>query len=316
MTDTHVTNGAGTPEAVTSERMVTWPKRDRAEYMRDYRARQSHKSENPELNNGSRPDNNFKSEIIPDIPPPPAPQLNSAPPAPEQKTEAEKYESETVSQADEAALALKRQIEELRKSEQLNRQYQEQQNRQQQEQENYLRHLRQTFQYWKQNGLTNEQEQFLLAGPPTVIDELTRFAAQQAVSQGHQAGSAEHEQAAQKVFREHLERLREQAAAAQQPTEPTPTAGNQTEPAMTEPTTRFFQPPPAKPMRPPSVPVSAPVSRTVPDGSQRPQFEENPSRVVLSADEKLLAKGCGLSEVEWARQKVRVMQAKARGEIV
>jgi hypothetical protein len=321
MTDTHVTNGAGTPEAVTSEHMVTRPKRDRAEYMRDYRARQNNKSNNPELNSEIIPETAAKArkemasvqnEHRPNIPPSPAPELNSAAPAPEQKTtEAEKYEGETVPQADEAALALQRQIEELRKSEQINRQYQEQQNRQQQEQENYLRYLRQKFQYWKQaGGLTNEQEQFLLAGPPAVIDELTRFAAQQAVSQDHQAGSAEHEQAAQRVFHERLERLRQQVDPISRPS-----AENkeESEPAMQE-IPKFFQPPPPKPARQQYVPVSAPVSRE-PPGLRRSELETDPRRTTLSVEERQIAKASGLSDIDYARGKLELQRRKAAGEI-
>jgi hypothetical protein len=76
-----------------------------------YYRRRAHKSDNPELNNGSRPDNNFKSEIIPDIPP--QSELNSGAAAAELKTEAEKDDGET-SQIDETALALRKQIEALR----------------------------------------------------------------------------------------------------------------------------------------------------------------------------------------------------------
>jgi hypothetical protein len=294
MTQTHVTDSAAAPEPVTT---VTLPKRDRAAYMREYRARQNNKSETPELNNNS-------PEITPDIPPPP--ELNCAPqPAPGQKPEVE------LPRPDEAAEALRKQVEELRKSELLLRQHQGQQQNRQQQEENYLRYLRQTFQYWKQNGLTSEAEQFLLAGPPTIIDELTQFAGQQAVAQGHQAGSAEHEQAAQKIFHDSLEHLREQArhhAPAQQSSEPMPTTNN-IEPAMTS--NDFFKPPEPKPVRQ-HVPVSAPVSRTVPTGSgSRPDWETG--KTVLTAEEKEHARLAGVSETDYARGKLRLQRERAEG---
>jgi hypothetical protein len=268
-------------------------------------ARQNNKSDNQELNLSGNPKTPPNPEIIPE-----SEINNSAPPALEQKTEAEKHEKEPTPQADEAALALKRQYEELQKSEQLLRQNQEQQSRQQQEQENYLRYLRQTYQYWKQNGLTSEQEQFLLAGSPTIIDELTRFAGQQAVAQGHQAGSAEHEQAAQKIFHDNLEYLREQArqhTPAQQSNEPLPTADN-IESAMTN---NFFRPPTPKPVRQ-HVPVSAPVSRTVPTGSgSRPDWETG--KTVLTAEEKEHARLAGVSETDYARGKLRLQRERAEG---
>jgi hypothetical protein len=88
----------------------------------------------------------------------------------------------------------------------------------------------------------------------------------------------------------------------------------QPDPAMT-PTPKFFAPPPPKPVRQPGPIVSAPVSRTVPDGSVRPQYEQDPTRVTLTPDEKLLAKASGLTELERARGKARVQGMKARGEL-
>jgi hypothetical protein len=69
---------------------------------------------------------------------------------------------------DEAALALQRQIEELRKSEELNRQRQEQQTRQQAEQQNYAQQLQQVFLYWKNSGLSESEERLLLTNPAII----------------------------------------------------------------------------------------------------------------------------------------------------
>jgi hypothetical protein len=248
-----------------------------------YYRRRAHKSENAELNNGSRPDNNFKSERTPDIPPQsqpaaelnPKPQLNPAPPVPEQTT--------ILPQTDAAAEALKKQIEELRKSEQLIAR----QKQQQTEQQNYIQQLQQVFHYWKNSGLSESEEKFLLAYP-AAIPQLTQLAGAQAAEQGHAVGSAEHTEATTKLFHQHLEHLQEQArqyapAHVQQAAEPTPIPNNQPETAMSE-SPPFFAPPKQPERR---VPVSAPVSRTVPDGSgSRFAVETNPSRVTLTADEK------------------------------
>jgi hypothetical protein len=293
MTEAHVTNDAGTPETVT---MVTRPKRDRAEYMREYRARQNKSDNPPELNSET-----------PNIPP--QPEINAAP-VPKQKT-TERYEQETAPKVDEAGEALRRQYEELQKSEQINRQYQEQQTRRQQEQQAYVQQINQVFNFWKQSGLSPDQEQILRANTVLMI-QLTDSAAQQATRQGHQFGTAEHIEAAKKAFFEQLEQARQHATAPQS-TEPLPTAGNQTDPAMETPP--FFKPPPAKPPRTPASHYSAPVSREVPSGNPRPGYETDERRVTLSPDEKVIAKNSGISEVEYARNKIKMLRMKASGEI-
>jgi hypothetical protein len=250
-------------------------------YMRDYRAKHSNKSGsgeliNPEINN---------------IPPPP--EINAAaPPLLEQKSE--------ISEPDEAAQALQKQIAELRKSEELNRQRQEQVNHQQQEHQKYVQYIQQAFQYWKANGLTSEQEQ-IFAANPAAIGQLTNLASQQAAEQGHQLGTAEHTEAGKKLFFEHLAHLQEQA----QPQQP--------ETAMTE-TPRFFQPPPQPRPRPNGPIVSAPVSRETP-GMRRAEAETDPRRVTLSVEEREIARASGISEIEYARNKIRMMKMKAEGQL-
>jgi hypothetical protein len=151
MTEPRVTNGAGTPETVTIEHVVTPPKRDRAEYMREYRARQNNKSNNQGLNVSENHETLSNPEIIP------APELNSTPPEAEQKTET----SAPASKPDEAGLALQRQIAELKRSEQLLAR----QKQQQAEQEAAIVQLRQVYDYWKQSGLSESEGKFLLAYP-------------------------------------------------------------------------------------------------------------------------------------------------------
>jgi hypothetical protein len=265
--------------------VVTQPKRDRATYMREYRAKQSHKSGNGELINPE----------INNIPPPP--EINSA------ATVAVENKPE-ISEPDEAAQALQKQIAELRKSEELNRQRQEQVNHQQQEQLAYTQWLRQTFRYWRQNGLTAEQEE-IFAANPAALGQLTDLVSRQAIEQGHQAGTAEHEQAAKTLFHESLERMKEQA---QQRTEPDmPRAESLVTSAKT-----FFQPlPTPRPNGPAPIVHSAPVSRE-PRGTGS---ETDPRRVTLTAEERLLAKNSGVSEIDWARGKLELARRKAAGEL-
>jgi hypothetical protein len=221
-------------------------------------------------------------------------------PEPQPQSEAAREHEQQISQADEAADALRKQIEALRQSEQLQRQAATHAARLQQQPLTREGKL----DLWRQQGMPADQLAFLEANPALVdYSELAAFAANEAAQAGHERGSHEHMQATKQIFDKHLAHLQAQAQ-------------RQTEPAMTEPPSKFFAPPPAKPVRAPSVPYSAPVSREIPNGGPRPQFEENPSRVILSADEKAIARASNITEVEYARQKVRMMQAKARGEIV
>ena len=291
MTETHVTNDTVTPERVTNEGVVTPPKRDRAAYMRDYRARQSDKSDMPEI----------KSET-----PQHDPELiKPEAPIPVETKTAEQYH-EQISQADEAAIALRRQIGELRKSEELNRQRQQQAAEANQQ-------LNKLFQFWQASGLSPREEQALRSNPELMV-RLTDYAMQQATGHGHVVGTAEHTDATKKLFREHLAHLHDQAMASQQSTEPTGNGHAEAE-TMTE-TPRFFQPPPPRPAPQPAPHYSAPVSRTVPNGGPRPDFETDERRIHLSVDEKAIAKASGISEVEYARNKIKLQGMKARGEIV
>jgi hypothetical protein len=147
--------------------------------------------------------------------------------------------------------------------------------------------------------------------------QLSAFAAEEA-SKEHQVNSPEFFDAGKRIFFRHLDHLREEARkhAAQQPTEPTPTAENIVEPAMTE-TSPFFRPTPAplprrqEPSRR-SV-VSAPVSRE--SGLLSDGFDRK-GQHTLSAAEAEAARISGISATEYLRQKLKMLEAKARGEIV
>jgi hypothetical protein len=68
------------------------------------------------------------------------------------------------------------------------------------------------------------------------------------------------------------------------------------------------QPPPPPPRTDASF-VSAPVSRNVPSGSG----QRFPMKVTLSPEEKDAARMSGISEADYAKQKIKLMQMKANG---
>src|SRR5262249_15787565 len=93
-----------------------------------------------------------------------------------------------------------------------------------------------------------------------------------------------------------------------------PQAPQASEPAAEQATPAFFQPPAPPAPEPPdrgSV-VSAPVTRMVP-GSKPAEID--PRRVTLSAIEQQIARSAGISDAEYARQKLKMQRAKATGEI-
>jgi hypothetical protein len=139
------------------------------------------------------------------------------------------------------------------------------------------------------------RHQVLLLANPAVVGELTQFASRQAVSQGHRAGTAEHEQAAQRLFYENLTHLREQAQA----NSPKPA-----EPETMQP--KFFEPPSSPAPSNQASMYSAPVSRA---GG----FQQS-SRVTLTREDKEYARIAGITEVEYAKQKQKLAEMKANGE--
>jgi hypothetical protein len=192
-----------------------------------------------------------------------------------------------------AAEALKRQIEALRQSEALLRQPAQPQRPLSRDEK---------LAVWQQQGMPADQLEFLKSNPAMVdYSDLATFAANKALQAGHERSSGEHMRATKELFDQHLAHLQAQA--------------QQTEQSAMPETPRFFTPPPAKAPRAPASHYSAPVSRDVPNGGPRPEFETNPGRVVLSQDEKIIAKNSGISEVEYARNKIRMQRMKASGEI-
>jgi hypothetical protein len=223
----------------------------------------------------------------------------TVPPSPEAPAVAVEVRPESEPQPqppDEAALALQKQIAELRRSEELNRHAAEQAVRMPQRPLTREEKLA----AWQQQGMPADQLEFLKANPELVdYSELAAFAANEAAQAGHERGSRQHMEATKQAFDQHFARLQAQAQ-------------HQTESAMQE--SKFFAPLPLPKPRTTSI-VSAPVSREIPSGGPRSEFETNPGRVVLSPDEKIIAKNSGISEVEYARNKIRMMHMKASGEI-
>jgi hypothetical protein len=241
-----------------------------------------------------------KSESIPAVeaaiaPSPEAPTVAvDVRPESEPQTQSEPERRAEEIKADAAAEALKRQIEALRQSEALLRQPPQPQRPLSRDEK---------LAVWRQQGMPGDQLEFLKANPAMVdYSDLATFAANEALQAGHERGSGEHMRATKDLFDQHLAHL--QAQAQQQAAEP----------AM-KTTTDFFQPPLPKAPRAPASHYSAPVSRDVPNGGPRPEFEENPSRVHLSVEEKQIAAASGISLTEYAKGKIALQRRKAAGEI-
>lgn len=185
----------------------------------------------------------------------------------------------------DAALALKRQIEALQHSEQLQRQRAAQIAAQRP-----IGHA-DKLANWRAAGMSEADARFLDEHPAMVEhDGLTALAADEAARQGHARNTDAHRQATKQIFERHIT--------------------SQTHAAQTaEP--EFFRP--APPALPPvqSAMYSAPVSRVVPSGGYR---EPSPLQVHLSAEEKQVAAVSGISEVEYAKHKLRLEREKAAGE--
>lgn len=252
-----------------------------------------------EIKSNTPPVEEFPAENIPEIKlngveaEPVAAAPSEIQPQPEPNLEAIAKAANEAATADEAALALKRQIEALHQSEQLQRQHQAAQMAQ-----NVPTTREGKLSLWESQGASAAELKFLEANPELIdLPQLTARAAAEASQQGHERGSEAHMEATKKLFHEHLSQLQTQAAA---------------NPATQE-TPAFFRP---AAIRKPAAPspanyVSAPVSREVPSGGYR---EPSLSQVKLSPEELEIARGLGLSDTQYARGKLRLEKEKARGE--
>jgi len=300
MSEPHATNGAGqsrSHETVTTVSLSSAPwvadgisKASKATY---YRRRQANKNEIQELNKQINLE----------------PKLEAGITEPEIKSENTELKAEP-NVADEATRALKARIAEAEQSQRLQREYQQQVDQANQQ-------INQVFNFWQQNGLSPEQEQIFRADPAFMI-RLTDFAVTEA-GKLHQVGSPEFFELGKQLFFQHLDHLQDQAkqhAAAAPPTAPMPATDNQTnsEPAMETP--RFQTP--ASPVRKPQAPsrsgiVSAPVTRET--GLLSDSFDRK-GQHTLSAQEAEAARISGVTPAEYLKQKLKMQQMKADGEIV
>ncbi|MFZ0113980.1 MAG: hypothetical protein WAL15_06465, partial [Xanthobacteraceae bacterium] len=154
----------------------------------------------------------------------------------------------------------------------------------------------QVLQFWKHNGLGESAVQFLLTHPQHIVG-LTDFASRQAIQQGHQPGSAAHTEAAKEIFHDNLERLEAQTAADPAPA-PQPFPRSSPEPLPPEPPERNSH-------------YSAPPSRGEIGGYREPTL----SSVKLSAEERQIAAVSGISEVQYAKNKLEMMRRQRAGEL-
>jgi hypothetical protein len=285
MSETHATNGS----AVTSdERVVTPPKRDRAEYMREYRARRAANNQSQESNSAIKPE----AEIAhPEIKPEPELELNK----PGEQISAEQYQQKIVPEADEATRALKARIAEIEQSAELNRQYQAERQAQAHMGQRPLTRG-ELLEQWRHQGMSHANLKFLEAHPE-LIDawQLTRESAIRAANEGHVPDTDDHRHATKRIFDGYLAEIKRQDA---------------------EPSPKFFQPPPPPaPRRPPGKAsiVSAPVSRETPS-SRIYEAENNPKSVHLSVDQLEAARIAGVTPGEYAKQLLKMRRMQASGE--
>ena len=281
MPETHLTNGKDASETVTT---VT-PKRDRAEYMRHYRARKATNNPSPEFQDEIKPNPEIaNSEIKPE-----ESELNKL----NEEISAEQYQQK-VREADAATAALKQRIAEADQAAELNRQVQAARMAQQRPptRDELLEH-------WKAQGLSDANAAFLKANPDLIDGhELTILASNQATQEGHVLDTPEHREATKVIFHKWMAEAHQTAAAK-----------------INEPPPKFFEPTPApsasrqQPSK--SSHYSAPVSRELPGDYRAP----DPRQVRLTAAEAEAAKISGISAAEYARQKLKYEQMKARGEV-
>jgi hypothetical protein len=200
---------------------------------------------------------------------------------------------EPVAPADEATLALQKQLADLKKSEALQREFAQRVAAQRAAQMAAQPPTReQKLEMWRQQGMSPADEKLLIENPQMIdFHDLTAVAAAQAAEQGHERDSEGHRAATLEAFH----RLQGQQAQEQ----------------AAQPTPAFFAPKPApSPAAPgPASFVSAPVSRTVP-GYREP----NPRSVRLSPEEQQIAAASGISDAAYAKLKLKMLRERAAGE--
>jgi hypothetical protein len=293
MSETHVTTEPVTPDAPSNERVVTPPKRDRAQYMREYRARRVGNNPSPESNDQINAEPKLNGAEIAHSEIKPEPGIKSDEVNPSEQITAEQYEKKIIPEADEATKALKARIAEIEQSAELNRQVQAQRMAPQPPTREQL------LEHWRQQGLSDANLKFLKDNPDLIDGwELTLHAANRATNEGHVPDTPEHREATKVIFHKWMAEAHQTAATK-----------------LNEPPPEFFKPTPAPAPRQQapskSSHYSAPVSRELPGDYRAP----DPRQVTLSAAEAEAARISGISAAEYARQKIKYEQMKARGEV-
>jgi hypothetical protein len=194
-----------------------------------------------------------------------------------------------ASAADAATEALKAQIAALKRGEEMQRQQAEIQTKAAEWQQTPPSHTELLDHWEKLHGMPRTERLFLEEHPELIDNrELTAQAALQAHQHGLERGTDAFNQAVLAGFHRHLQGAQRQV---ERPAAPMILAA---------------------PERDLSAIVSAPVSREAgpsADGYSRP------GRVTLTHEERAFANSIGLSEENYARQKLKLMQAKATGDI-
>ena len=205
-------------------------------------------------------------------------------------TEAVRSALNQASAADAATEALKAQIAALKRGEDMQRQQAEVAAKAAEWAESPPSH-KELLDHWETHFSMPKSERAFLEEHPELVDnrELTSRAALEAHQQGLERGTEAFNQAVLAGFHRHL-----QGAQRRQVERPA-------------------APMLAPPERDAGSFVSAPVSREAPsagDGSRN-----RPGRITLSTQERDFARSIGLSEENYAMQKLRLINAKATGDI-
>jgi len=149
---------------------------------------------------------------------------------------------------------------------------------------------------WRQAGLPEGEISFLRQHPQMAdAPELTQAAAHEALAAGHQMGSDQFHSFMRQRFDHHMGEVERRAPAAP-PAAQTPEFFAATEPPTTPD---------------PSALVSAPVSRQVPTSGRT--YEMAPSQVRLTVEERQIARASGISETQYAANKLRMLRERAEG---
>jgi hypothetical protein len=182
---------------------------------------------------------------------------------------------------DEATRRLQKQIDDLKKSEELQRQHAAQ-----------MMHAPPTREQML-NQVSPEWRSFLEANPRLLNNfQLAANAAAQALQEGHALGSEAQMGRTRELVDQHLAHLQAQDMA----------------PAAAQPAPEFFRPPPEPPSR--ASIVSAPVSRGEVGGYREP----SPSRMTLTEEQRQIAAASGISDVQYAKNLLRLRKEIASGD--